>query len=126
MKINNFRGDLTDISAKKEALVLSYGVLNQWMSFISVVWLRPPGVATDGYNRVCVESRMRCKVVRCDVVHVDALSNSRHLIQFLHILPNVIILPNGLLVALEVDNIHLQPLSSRRLPIHIQIGAAPW
>mmetsp|Transcript_17883 Transcript_17883/g.46594 ORF Transcript_17883/g.46594 Transcript_17883/m.46594 type:complete len:247 (-) Transcript_17883:595-1335(-) len=73
----------------------------------AVVRLLPPGVAAVGHHGVVVQLGVRREVVRLDVVHVDRLLHARGLVHLPHVVADVGILPQRLLVGLEVYHVHL-------------------
>ena len=76
------------------------------MKSVTVMRCRVVDLLAHGHNSIRIDRRMAPVVMVLDVPHVHRLTNAWDLVQILSIIEQIRILPNELLVALEVHQIH--------------------
>ena len=63
-------------------------------------------------NRVVVQNRVASEVVSLDVIHIDTLIHSGHLIDVPYVVEQVGVFSDKLFIGLEIDHVDLQQLAA--------------
>ena len=74
--------------------------------FIPIMRLLPPRCRPPRHNSIRIQQRMTCEIVCFNVMDVNALRNSRSLIQIANVLLECGVLSDAFAICFEVDDVH--------------------